>query len=100
MEAMHQLQLENTNLRESLRKLQTGMSMELEEGKTNSPPTSTNLLSVETSPSSTLSPTPLHPTTSIEPKVSLPDKFDGTRARFRGFVNQIKLIILLQPQQC
>ena len=75
------------------------MQMELEEGKTNSPPASTNLLSVEPGPSSTLSPTPLNPTTSIEPKVSLPDMFDGTRARFRGFINQIKLIILLQPQR-
>ena len=28
-----------------------------------------------------------------EPRVSLPDKFDGTRSKFRGFVNQIRLTI-------
>ena len=32
-----------------------------------------------------------------EPRVSLPDKFDGTRSKFRGFVNQIRLITVLQP---
>ena len=50
-------------------------------------------------PSSILTPIPLHPTSTIEPNVSLPDKFDDTRARFRGFRNQIKLIIRLQPQR-
>lgn len=34
-----------------------------------------------------------------EPRVSLPDKFDGTRSKFRGFVNQIKLITVLQPER-
>nr|PNR52172.1 hypothetical protein PHYPA_008546 [Physcomitrium patens] len=34
-----------------------------------------------------------------EPRVSLPDKFDGTRSKFRGFINQIKLIIVLQPKR-
>jgi Retrotransposon gag protein len=34
-----------------------------------------------------------------EPRVSLPDKFDGTRAKFRGFVNQIRLITALQPER-
>lgn len=34
-----------------------------------------------------------------EPRVSLPDKFDGTRSKFRGFVNQIRLITVLQPQR-
>jgi regulator of replication initiation timing len=47
IEAMHQLQLENNNLRESLWKLQVEMLMELKEEKTNSPPASTNLLLVE-----------------------------------------------------
>ncbi|CAG8710489.1 5983_t:CDS:1, partial [Cetraspora pellucida] len=32
-----------------------------------------------------------------EPKVSLPDKFDETYSKFRGFLNQIQLIICLQP---
>ena len=34
-----------------------------------------------------------------EPRVSLPDKFDGTRSKFRGFVNQIRLITALQPER-
>jgi len=34
-----------------------------------------------------------------EPRVSLPDKFDGTRSKFRGFVNQIRLITMLQPER-
>jgi hypothetical protein len=34
-----------------------------------------------------------------EPRVSLPDKFDGTRSKFRGFVNQIRLITILQPER-
>ena len=42
------------------------------------------------------------PTTSSnevkKPQVSLPEKFDGTRSKFRGFVNQVRLIIILQPQ--
>ena len=97
MEAMHQLQLENDNLRELLRKLQVGTPMELEEIN-NSPPTSTIVLPVEPTPSSTFSLTPLHPTTSMEPKISLPDKFDGTRKHYEGFINQIKVIIQLQSQ--
>lgn len=34
-----------------------------------------------------------------EPRVSLPEKFDGTRSKFRGFVNQIRLIIALQSER-
>src|SRR4029079_5876314 len=34
-----------------------------------------------------------------EPRVSLPDKFDGTRSKFRGFVKQIRLITILQPER-
>ena len=34
-----------------------------------------------------------------EPRVSLPEKFDGTRSKFRGFVNQVRLITILQPQR-
>ena len=32
-----------------------------------------------------------------EPRISLPDKFDGTRSKFRGLINQIRLITALQP---
>ena len=31
------------------------------------------------------------------PKVALPDKFDGSRAKYWGFVNQLHLIFKLQP---
>ena len=34
-----------------------------------------------------------------EPRVSLLDKFDGTRSKFRGFVNQIRLITALQTER-
>ena len=33
-----------------------------------------------------------------EPKISLPEKLDGMRSKFRGFVNQIQIVTLLQPQ--
>ena len=33
-----------------------------------------------------------------EPKIGLPEKFDGTRSKFRGFINQVQLVIELQPQ--
>ena len=32
-------------------------------------------------------------------QVSLPEKFDGTRAQLRGFINQFSLIIRLQPRR-
>ena len=34
-----------------------------------------------------------------KPQIILPEKFDGTRSKFRGFVNQVRLITILQPQQ-
>ena len=34
-----------------------------------------------------------------EPKISLPAKFDGTRSLFRGFLNQVHLVIQLYPNQ-
>jgi hypothetical protein len=33
-----------------------------------------------------------------EPKISLPEKFNGTRPKFRGFVSQVCLIIQLHPR--
>ena len=32
-----------------------------------------------------------------EPKISLPAKFDGSRAHFRGFLNQVRLVIQMHP---
>ena len=43
------------------------------------------------------------PTTSSnkakEPRASLPEKFDDTCSKFRGFMNQVRLITILQPQR-
>ena len=36
---------------------------------------------------------------SKEPKISLPTKFDGTRSQFRGFLNQVQLVIKLHPSR-
>jgi hypothetical protein len=33
------------------------------------------------------------------PKVALPDKFDGTRSKYRGFINQLRLVFQLQPDR-
>ena len=32
-----------------------------------------------------------------EPKIRLPAKFDGSRAHFRGFLNQVRLVIQMHP---
>jgi hypothetical protein len=34
-----------------------------------------------------------------EPKISLPEKFDGTHLKFRGFVSQVRLIMQLHPRR-
>jgi hypothetical protein len=34
-----------------------------------------------------------------EPQISLPEKFDGTRLKFRGFVSQVRLIMQLHPRR-
>ena len=34
-----------------------------------------------------------------EPKLSLPAKFDGTRSQFRGFLNQVRLVIQMHPSR-
>jgi hypothetical protein len=33
----------------------------------------------------------------LEPQISLPEKFDGTRLKFRSFVSQVRLIMQLHP---
>ena len=38
-------------------------------------------------------------TSYLEPKASLPDKFDGSRYQFRGFLNQILLVFRLQSKR-
>ena len=37
------------------------------------------------------------PAPTPEPRISLPERFDGTRSQFRGFVNQLRLLFCLQP---
>ena len=78
MAALQQLQLENEILWESLRELQTGTSQ-------NPPPAEPHPLSA---PSPTIFPS--YPYV-LEPTLSLPDKFNGTRDYLRGFINQIRL---------
>ena len=34
-----------------------------------------------------------------EPKIGLPVKFDGTRSQFRGFLNQVQLVIQMHPSR-
>jgi len=35
----------------------------------------------------------------LEPQMSLPEKIDGTRLKFRGFVSQVHLIMQLHPRR-
>ncbi len=72
--ALQHLQQENVVLRDSVTRLQ------------NQPPP----------------PAPVFPALGMvapEPKISLPEKFDGTRFKFRGFVNQVRLIMQLHPHR-
>ncbi|KAH9271902.1 hypothetical protein BASA83_006006 [Batrachochytrium salamandrivorans] len=39
------------------------------------------------------------PVSTLEPRASLPDKFDGTRRNFRGFINQLELVFQLQASR-
>ena len=93
MTALQQLQLENEILRDSFRELQARIS------------TTPSLIQPQlpTNPATPEPQLPTMPTLSspyiLESKLSLLDKFDDTRARLRGFINQIRLIIRLQPQR-
>ena len=69
--ALQQLQHENANLRNSVQELQAATLVR---------------------------PHPSIDPSAVKPNVSLPDKFDGTRSHLRGFINQIRLIIHLQPR--
>jgi hypothetical protein len=35
----------------------------------------------------------------LEPQINLPEKFDGMRFKFRGFVSQVRLIMQLHPRR-
>ncbi|KAH9264814.1 hypothetical protein BASA83_011714 [Batrachochytrium salamandrivorans] len=43
--------------------------------------------------------TGIRPENIREPKAALPDKFDGTRRHFRGFINQLELVFQLQDKR-
>ena len=85
MEAL-QLQLENEVLWNSLRELQAR-----------------NALSSQLPPQPSLDPHLLPPTSPVyshflEPRVTLPESFDGMRSGFRGLINHISLIIRSEIQ--
>ena len=92
MTILQHLQLENVALRNSLRELQVGAYLYSQPTEPSLPP--------QPSPEPN---TPLKSSLDsfhfLEPKVSLPEKFDGTRSQFWGFINQIRLIIRLQPKR-
>jgi hypothetical protein len=72
--ALQHLQQENAMLRDSMTRLQ------------NQPPP----------------PAPVPPAlamVALEPQISLPEKFDGKRLKFRGFVSQVRLIMQLHPRR-
>ena len=92
MTMLQQFQFENVALRDSLRELQVGVSLYSQPTEPSLPPQPRP----EPNPPPTSS---LDSSHFLEPKVSLPEKFDGTRSHFRGFINQIRLIIRLQPQR-
>ena len=71
--ALQQLQHENVNLRNSVQELQAA---------------------------TTVIPHPIIDHFSVEPNVSLPDKFDGTRSCLRGFINRMTLSLIAVPNLC
>jgi hypothetical protein len=80
---LHILQYENNNMRQAFEWFQVG-----------APPT-------PQSPGGAINQQILQlvPKSIREPRVSLLEKFDGTRSKFRSFVNQIWFIFRLQPWQ-
>jgi len=72
--ALQHLQQENAVLRDSVTRLQ------------NQPPPLAPVL-------------PALAMVTLEPKISLLEKFDGTRVKFRGFVSQVRLIMQLHPRR-
>lgn len=40
-----------------------------------------------------------NPSSNYEPKIALPEKFNGDRRNFRGFINQVDLVFMLNPQR-
>ena len=76
LRVLQQLQVENTNLRSTFDQLQTAPNP------------------IPTAPAAETS----SQHTPKEPRIVLLEKFDGTRSKFRDFVNHIRLIFCLQAQ--
>ena len=77
LRVLHQLQVENANLWSTFDQLQTAPN-----------PVPAPLVTATSSQQ-----------TPKEPRIVLPEKFDGTRSKFRDFVNHIRFIFCLQAQR-
>ena len=83
MAMLQQLQLDNENIRQENNLLRQQMEQfRLTQASTPTP--APQAIHVQT------------PTPAKEPKISMPDKFDGNCQKFRGFVNQVKLVFQMQ----
>ena len=82
MVALRQLQLENEALRNSLQELQVGASLSSQTPKPSLPQQPS--LEPDLLPTSSLASSHF-----LEPKVSLPEKFDGMRSRCRSVIRKL-----------
>ena len=60
---------------------------------------STRVLQLETTLRSLHQQSSMQQTSPKEPKICLPGKFDGNRSQFRGFINQVRLVIHMHPNR-
>ena len=60
---------------------------------------STRVLQLETTLRSLHQQAPMQQTSPKEPKICLPGKFDGNPSQFRGFLNQVRLVIHMHPNR-
>jgi hypothetical protein len=84
MAMLQQLQLDNESIRQENHLLHQQMD-QFRLTQTATPTPTPQTIHVET------------PTSAKAPKISMPDKFDGNRQKFRGFINQVKLVFQMQP---
>lgn len=77
------LKLEIEQLREAMKKLQESQAIPMSYGVGGS--------------QEQFDPTTSQRTNYKEPKLSLPEKFNGDRSKFRGFANQVRLFMFMQP---
>ena len=60
---------------------------------------STRVLQLETTLRSLHQQASMQQSSPKEPKICLPGKFDGNRSQFRGFLNQVRLVIHMHPNR-